>query len=192
MMIIFVISVIYIYGNFINTKATMWTNRYFLLLIPYVTVVSIQTADCFLNLFTGKQFLFINRSICMFISLAFSINCLSNVSQLTSNEPYREAADWIYTQGNYIFNSNTTILFTASDEAMEAWTEYYVEMQGRRDPLNVIQQSSFTLEDVEAYDRIYVNYNHTAISSELQQLLNEYYSLEQNNTNVNVSVYVRK
>ena len=74
----------------------------------------------------------------------------------------------------------------------DAWNEYYIQQQCRRDNLNVKKQSEFDETSAEIYDRIYIEYNHTEMSSNLQEILKKYYTQEQNNSDVKVSVYVRK
>lgn len=190
-MIVFTISIMWFYGNFINTESTMWESRYFLVLIPYVVLLSSQVLNINKkNLMQNiKAFNMVKGTICLFLAILCFFNCFSVIEASKSREPWRESADWVYSQGNYIFNNETVILTTT---AAEEWSKYYIERKGRRDPLNIIGSREFSKDDINQYNRIYLNYNHTEISSDLQRILDEYYILDQNDSNVNVSVYVRK
>ncbi len=189
-LIFFVISIIWIYGNFINTESTMWQDRYFILLVPHVILLTSNILHNGVSKVSGNCFSIAKKSICVFLGILCFFNCFSVVINTKSRDAYREAADWIYSQGNHIFNEETVVLSTSS--FTDAWNEYYIQQQCRRDNLNVKKQSEFDETSAEIYDRIYIEYNHTEMSSNLQEILKKYYTQEQNNSDVKVSVYVRK
>ena len=105
-------------------------------------------------------------------------------------QPYRQAADWIYTQSNTIFNENTLILTTDLPQVVPGWMEYYVQRQGRRDPLLVISQEEIG-DELLNYDRIYLMALHrSSPKSDIKTVLNQSYSQVEKNDYF--TVYQRK
>lgn len=178
------ILLLFLYGNFINTNAPLWTNRYFLFLIPYVCLLSVSSIS-FIKTDYKKVF-------CIFFLLVLTLNCFSVVSTSKSNEPFREAADWIYTQSNYIYNDDTLIVCNANRLIAESWQEYYISRQGKRNDIQVITQYDISEEQLLQYNRIYIQYSHGELSPNLQTILDNNYKLGSDNRDVQVRVYVRK
>lgn len=178
------IVLLYIWGNFISQKYTMWSPRYFLFLMPEISILST-------SIFWKLNSCFNKAILCVFIGIVLSLNCFSFISQ-TNNwlaEPYREAADWIYTQSNDIFNDDTLIV-TSGLCANEGWNDYYFSRKGRRDALNVKNCSILAEEDLKnKYKRIYV---FSYIDHYLQGILDENYSLSFEQADVRVKIYDRR
>lgn len=130
--------------------------------------------------------------LCIFFTLLLSINCFVAVSTSSSPEPYREAADWLYTQSNYIFNEDTLIISTSVPFVVDGWNDYYISRQGRRNSLNVVSQYSLQEENIEPYNRVYLQYNHWGVNSWLQSYLNDNFKLESDKTDIKVRTYIRK
>lgn len=195
-MLLSTILFVYVYGNYINSISasfvTLWVDRYFLFLMPNVTLISalalcgLPTANI-LKMQCKKQ-------ICGFLFIVLFLNCFSVVSTLGSTETYREAADWIYTQSDNIFDDKTLIIMvqTVYDSLDEGWQEYYITRQGRRDALNVINQYNVQQDDLLKYDKIYLQYSHGNILPWINSFLNENYQLEIDNQYIKVMVYTRK
>ncbi len=182
------ITVMYIYGN-INTKHTMWLSRYFFFLLPQ---------SCFLSTWiVGKgaellgrqeeQTVLIQKTVCLFIAVIMGFNCWSyGIRAQFMLEPNKDAADWIYTQINTIFLDDTVIL--APKHVDVGWEKYYIERQGRRDPLHVVCQADIEKEELLAYDTVFTI---TPLREELQRTLDEMYTLEVDNTTAAAKLYVR-
>lgn len=117
------------------------------------------------------------------------MHCLSIVPSASAVwQPYRQAADWLYTQANYIYNSDTIIL---SSTIEAAWNEYYISKQGVRDLLNVLWAYEAAPEEILQYNRVYVQYSHVDIPSSIKQLLDENYIIESDLPDIQVSVYIK-
>lgn len=187
--VIIIITIIFLYGNFINQKSTMWQGRYFLVLIPFVTVSAAVTMCHIMEHLCIKNI--IKRSICLALYIGLTFNCVPYAATYSFNQPFREAADWIYTQVNYIFSDETLILLNGSEEAMRGFDQYYLTRNGRRDRLNVAVQL-WGVETLAEYDRIYVVDLHNQLLSNIQQFLSENYNLVEDKQNVHVKVYERK
>jgi len=192
LMFVCVITLLYLYGNFVNQNSTMWRARYFLFLIPNAYLLIAWVIDSLIEVGLDNSNM-LQKGVVLFFAILLSVNCIVTMSSAKSSEPYKEAADWIYTQSDYIFNDQTLIITTIGNHATNAWREYYITRQGRRDALNVVLQSHIkNYNDILQYGRIYLQYIHKAPASSLQAVLNEYYVLETDNKDVKVRVYARK
>lgn len=186
-------ALLLIYGNFINAKASMWQSRYFFGLLPHVIILSSSALYRFITI--ARDRLTAQRALCLCMTFAFGLNCLSVISTSDSETyPYREAADWIYKQNNYIFNKDTLVIMVfGSDFSMEGYDEYYVTRQGRRDSINVLKQNMvYEKEKILCFSKIYLQYSHHPILPKIQTVLDEYYTLESDRKDIKVRVYNRK
>ncbi len=183
--IVFTVSMLFLYGNFINPNGSLWKERYFCFLIPHVCLLSTLIILCIKSDY-------IKKALCLFFAIVLTLNCLGVISTSKSSEPFREAADWIYTQSNYIFNADTLIISNAVALVKDGWNEYYITRQGRRDDIGIVTQYEINAEQILEYNRIYVQYSHSATLSNLQSVLDDNYNLLIDNKNIKVKVYSRK
>lgn len=192
-----VIGIMFVYGNFINQKSTLWFERYFTLLIPYVTILSASLVTDLLPPENGGGGSKLNgermkKWTCVWLGMLLIVNCVS--AGITSKHEYpymyRQTADWLYTQNHTIFNPETLIIGTSN--SVWGWQEYYVSRKGRRDPLNVAIQYTVTPEEVLSYDRIYIQHTWIDVKEPLLSLLDQYYTLEEDHPEVQMRVYIRK
>ena len=128
------------------------------------------------------------RAVTLLISVIIAGHCLSIGGFANPVQSFREAANWLYSQSNAIFNSDTVIIATSSPEV---WQDYYICCQGRRDPLNVVGQDALSEEELISYNKVYVQYSHNPISESLQAALDENYVLEAD-TPFQLRTYTRK
>lgn len=183
-----VVALIYIYGNYINQKSTMWADRYFIILIPFVILLSALSMTM---LFPregadGKLRL---EAVTLLIGMILAGHCLLTGASTGMIQPFRESADWLYMQSNDIFNSDTVIMQTCIPNP---WQEYYICRQSRRDPLNVVGQDVLSEEELIFYNKVYVQYSHIPISESLQTTLDENYVLEAELPDIQIREYIRK
>lgn len=183
-----VIALIYIYGNCINPKSTMWENRYFIILIPPATLLSSLGVIALFPQKGTKGRLRLG-AVTLLISVVLAGHCLMIGASGGITQPFREAADWLYLQSNTIFNSDTIIMQTCIPNS---WQEYYICRQTRRDPLNVVGQDAISEEELLSYNNVYIQYSHIPISEWLQTKLNENYVLEAELPDIQIKVYMRK
>lgn len=192
--VITVIAAMFVYGAYINPKSTLWTERYFLFLVPNTTVLS-AIVWCDLAMWLGGKDAksITQKTAVLFLSVLLSLNCLVTMSTAKSHEGYRESADWLYRQSNYIFNDSTLIITVNDSYITSAWNEYYIARQGRRDSLNTVSQYSLNYEEALQYKRIYVNYWHTKASPSLQTFLAENYTMiEDHYSDLRLQTFTRK
>ena len=189
--IIATLSILYCYGNFVNQKSTMWQGRYFLVLLPFVCVC---VAVCAAHIVAALAKTSITKgSICLSIYLLLSLNCISYAETFSIGQPYREAADWIYTQANYIYNNDTAILIPVREEGAQGFNQYYLARNGRREQLNALSQESL-LENIDVqtllkYTRIYIVNINQKIAPNIQQVLSDNYTVVSNQQKIGISVY---
>lgn len=187
--IVAAIAILFIYGNYINSKSTMWYNRYFLVLIPFVILSTAITVYHIIEHICTKNVA--KHSVCLALYIGLTFNCVPYAATYSFNQPFREAADWIYTQTHYIFSEETLILLNGSEEAMRGFDQYYLTRNGRRDNLNVAVQF-WGVETLAEYERIYVVNLQNKILPNVQQFLSENYDLVEDKQDVHVKVYERK
>lgn len=183
------IALIYIYGNYISPKSTMWEHRYFIVLIPQVTLLSSLGVTELFSLGDERE----NcrwGTLTLVLGIILASHCMAIGASAGVAQPSRKSADWLYTQGGEIFEPDTVILQTCF--VYESWQEYYVSRQSRRDPLNVVWQSSLSEKDLLSYNLVYVQYSWTPISEWLQTALDENYALQMDLPDIQMKVYMRK
>lgn len=189
-----VIAVMYIYGH-INTRGTLWYSRYFLGVFPGCFVICGFAADKVCEWAvrwsgrTRPAGVVATAFVCLAVLLT-AIPGLEDAAVMIRSQ-WREAADYIYNDVNYIFDDSTLILETTSRTAKNGWNKYYVTRYGRRDPLNVYDPKDLTEDELLQYNRIYMVYPHELPKEELTQLLDTYYMQVSNNNDVKVAVYER-
>ncbi len=195
--LVITILVLFIYGNFINSAATMWQQRYFLFLTPFVWIL-ISTWIIILNEKLDQRLFGNNgicqKTVCLFMGIMLSINVFINAYNYTwPVQPYREAADWLYQQANEIYNDDTAIIVT-SDAVRDGWYEYYLTKQGRRDPVNCYSQSEILNhdKDLRNYHTLYVQYSHVKVKQSFSDILTRDFDLQADHKNLNLCVYTRK
>ena len=184
---------------------TFWLNRYFLFLIPGVSILSANAVTFLIDsIFNDQNKKMLETIACIACVVVLFYNCLTTMSVTKASsmlgyyEPYRESADWIYTQINYIFNDDTIILSPEHDGINVPWQECYVTRFGERDPLNVKCAASVSDEELQNYQVVYFPYSHYDQDPyEVEHLkamlerIEQYFTLEENNTAARVLVFKR-
>lgn len=190
----FLISFMFFYGTKINPDATLWHSRYFTGLIPFLLIIASIGVEEISEIYRkdkGKNGLQIISMVLVFMILpsAYTIT-EKEVTQV--RQPWREAADFLYSQENYIYNESTLTIGTAVDNVIRSWNEYYLTKQGIRDDINLMSQWSITRDNITEYERIYVSYNHTSFNNTKKSIIEEEFDLVENDTSVKVMTYERK
>lgn len=189
----FVIAFFYAYGN-INTQGTLWYDRYFTDLQPcYYMVCGFGVATiCELIQNISRRKDVARAAFAIIVVCSLLPGGLANAKSVERRirEPFREAADWIYTQDQNIFDDSTVIVYAGSTGGT-AWEQHYLRREGARDPLNAVSQDLTTNEELVQYDRIYTFALHSSIAYGIQAMLNEQYVVETEMPDLGVYVYVR-
>lgn len=169
--VFFVITFVFIYGRWVNPKAAMWLERYFIVLFPMTICLCGVGGDILCDAITKKE---VVLAICGAVTINMFIGNVDALSRpaRTSYQHFKEAADWFYTQQNTIYNKDTLIIY-APDAPQEAWQEYYTTRQGLRDPLAVVSQYTLSGQDLENKNVVYVYYEHIGMFDSTKELLEQ-------------------
>ena len=175
----FVIGFAYAYGSWINQDATMWVERYFIVLFPCIIYSEVAGVEFLCNGNRGEKLV---RILCIVLLFYSGVETLLRIKEPSPNDyqSFREAANWLYDQQNTIYNDDVMILYTP-DAPASAWQEYYLTRQGLRDPLEVVEQYHLTPECLTNKSIIYVYYEHIGFPECTRDLLEEYGFHEQSN-----------
>lgn len=189
--LVVIIGVVYLYGNYINRINTMWEARYFVGLIPFALLLSASSVISLLPKGDVSQMLRVETVV-----IAICIAVVGH--NLTADRPYkpyeswRDAADWLYTQRDYIFNANTVVVTSAGGWEKDQWQNHYISRFGRRDPLHLLGQYELTKEQLLSYNKVYLYRQVYDIDTWLQSALDENYNLEMDIPDIQIRVYTRK
>lgn len=192
-LMVFVLGFFLFYGNCINQSATLWKDRYFLDLLPGCYVLSGSGIAFLWDLFAknmGEKS--VNRIAFLFCIFFLTIpSPLDDVIQTAQKVrfPFREAADWLYEQSNTIFLDSTLVLLPEHRDLTLGWDEYYIQRQGRRDPVNVVAQQDIG-ENLLDYDCIYIVTINDQPVARIRGVLEQYYTQTQKNNFI--TVYQRR
>ena len=188
--IIGTLLLLFVYGNYINRESTMWQSRYFLFLLPFVFLsISLMVCSTFESIAKENQVIFAKISFTVFFGVYTMMNCVIAMPARQSFQPFRESADWLYSQSNSIYKSDTLIISGVS--YADTWEKYYIERNGNRDPLNVVGQAAVNEELLEPYNTVYFQYSHAEMLPKLKSLLDDGFSLQNDISNLNIQIYVR-
>lgn len=198
------VGLMLVYGRIINTRSTMWSERYFMFLIPFALLLTALGGESLVSLAAADRRIPVKRATCLFLGGLLSLNCLSLISSATSSslaaagtdstrcsEPYREAADWIYSQDD-IFDPGTVIVVRRGWVVESGWNEYYVTRQGRRDPLNTTTQGRVGDEELRSYQKVYLLHDAAGTTPRVQAILDDAFTLTQDLPELGLRVYERK
>lgn len=122
----------------------------------------------------------------LLIAVVIASRCTSVGASYGVIQPYREAANWLYTQSDTIFDPKTIALTGYSD----GWAVYYASRKGRRDQAQNADAWLINEERLLLHNRVYV-FNFWAVDR-FESALNKHYSLEQDLPKIQMKVYVKK
>ena len=190
--IVIVIGIMTFYGVVIKPNDPMFNTRYFMILIPNAMILTAMVVSDIYDSFFDQLIILNQYRIITIICIATMLfsNCVSIISQRNTTQPYREAGDWLYRDINYIYNEDSLVIEYYGYIFLDGWNEYYLTKQGKRDAINIIDENSITEEILLNYNRIYVETCAGApVHSNLQMILDKYYNLIIDDTNVKIRVY---
>lgn len=186
------ILLLYVYGNCVNRESTMWQSRYFLFLVPFMSLLSSSILG-YSTRKTGEAQIEqnIRNAVALFFGFIVALNCLAAAPTCgVAYQNFRGAADWLYTQSNTIFNDDTLIVTVSNVD--DGWSDYYITQRGRRDALNVMNQWEAHTLDILQYRTIYVQYAHGELVDSLYEILNTSYELIDQDDTIQVKTYARR
>lgn len=169
----FTIAFVYLYGTFVNPNATMWMERYFVGLFVCTILYAAFAADELCKIFKKKELIL---AVCITVSCTNGVRMAQTLSQQspTGYQHFREAADWLYSQVNTIYNDTTLTLYTP-DALLRGWEDFYLTRKGLRDKIDVVSvyERELTSEDLAGKELVYVYYEHMGLSEAVDAKLFE-------------------
>lgn len=200
---------VYAYGTFVRPQASLWTNRYFLNIIPCSIVVisyALVIIGKFLLLNVNKSLKdvkitkTIKKAICIILPIWLLVSNFSNISAdytAPNKSDFKGAANTIYSHVD-AYKKDSLVVMVCQGYVVDGWNEYYMTMQGRRDGLKYISIEDMPNDTAKAeeffsqYKTIYMCYLQDYGSAVLNNQLTKNYDLIQDNTSTCVRIYKRK
>lgn len=184
----------FLYGNFINSKSTLWLPRYFTGLIPYSCFITALGANYCLNHIKASTEA--KSVLCLTIIFIVGLNCVSTAPwrEVVPGYNMRAAANWLYTRVDDIYRTDTLVLTTLDPAPLKGYYEYYVTKQGRRDniPVSTAGNSKAVGQRLLSYRRVYIQNLHNRLSPWIKNVLDTHYILKQDIKAASTSIYERR
>ncbi|WP_369283534.1 glycosyltransferase family 39 protein [Oscillibacter sp. GMB15532] len=190
--ILFPITVIFLYGRYINQSSTMWENRYFIFLVVFIVILMALALNDFLKIILAQnpERRRVEGTAGVLLFLYMATTCIQLQSSLWSYYPYREGGEYLNTQANDIYNKDTVVICTLSQPFTEAWEEYFITQQGKRDRVNeIFSQYTITEEQLQNYHRVYVNTSLVGVAPWLNEVLERDYILVEDRPDLHLRIY---
>lgn len=183
------ISIVFVYSKYINPKYSVWTNRYFLNLLPYLLIMAsfglVNVTSFFID---GR----INRVSFVYVALAFLIFVNSNVIFCVKGDmegmfyqPYREAAEYLLNQADA--NSPDTLVLISAVYST-GW-DYYLTHNGKFDLLEY--HKNFDSIDIKKYNKVYLLDIHMPLDQKNRDILEDNFHLINEDQISTVATYIR-
>ncbi|MEG0834609.1 MAG: hypothetical protein RR313_09300 [Anaerovoracaceae bacterium] len=174
------ITIIYIYGRFINPGASLWLDRYFIGLFPFVLVICSSAVDeIYLLNAKFKNVEKMQVGIMMILVFALFQNLDSVIPNSSIKSGYEQSAEWIMSQGD-IYSKNTVVLSANSVEVMNSIDYYFMQQLGKRDSVNMISANDISCKDILKFDKIYL-WSWFDLSHQEIQTIDQYFDLQEEN-----------
>jgi len=184
------ILLVFAYGRFIAWRSTFWVPRYFSALFPCVMIA------CALALDTALQGVLRRKrktaaGVCVCLMLFAGWNT-AGVIQSVKPAPYRAAAEWLYAQGDVVFDADTIVISSDGGWPLDGWREYYITQQNTRRPILLADAWAIGPSDLLQYGRVYHStYGYWGLPGGLGEVLDEHYTLVEENEELYIRVYGR-
>lgn len=200
------IACLYAYGTFIRPEATLWTNRYFLNILPciiclcaYAITYAGKLLSTAFRVFCPKMLPLFKRAMYIVLTLVLVINHIPVISaeyNASKYQDFKATADAVYAKPE-IFDENTLTVILCQDYVKDGWNEYYLTMQGRRNAINCISKTDIPTDKSEAekffsnYKLIYLCYLQGEKCPSFDEQINEHYTLANDDKEHLIRTYVR-
>ena len=183
------IAIVFIYSKYINPKSSVWTNRYFLNLLPYMLIIASFGLVSVISFFVEDK---IKKVSFVYAVLAFLIFVNSNVVVRIKGDmegmfyqPYREAAEYLLNQPDA--NSSDTLVLISSVYST-GW-DYYLSHNGKFEPLSY--KKNFDGVDIQKYKKVYLLDIHIKLDDNNRKILEDNFHQVRQDEKSTVQTYVR-
>lgn len=204
------IGFVFVFSKYIYPEGGLFVERYFTVVQPHILLITALGIDYILDLaekLPQKPVVWTARTAAaLLLVVSFVISYRDAYRSIRKPmEPYREAADYLAGEGG-IWGENA--LFIGSNEfcALDGFIEYYFVKRGYEAPAHIVdgmvhseQETRFypnyaqlPVEELLSYERIYCLRIHMGVDEELEQLLEENYTLVQTKDETGVEIWEKK
>ncbi|MBE6901519.1 MAG: hypothetical protein E7478_03510 [Ruminococcaceae bacterium] len=194
MLIIVMFGMLFIYGKF-SPNATLWIERYFFVIVPCVFAVQAHAVYCVGQAFKEHS----AHAGAMVAAVLIAVTLPSTYTKSTSAnfKPvhyYRDCAEWIYKQINYVYNDDCIVVMTGNSYVAEGFYEFYMTKRGIRDDVNFIRIANIKDDSfLDQYNTIiYCSYRANSSSdNDFIAKATEGYKQVKRDDGLNITVYDR-
>ncbi len=190
--VLITIGIAYIYSAHINSKASVWVSRYFIGLLPILSVlVGYGIYSTVKLLFRNMDINLFRLYICLTIMgmLTIGIDSYITVKNDVSSiyEPYKEVADYLLSRTD--INNEDTLVAVSSTYSI-GWN-YYLTHNGK---FNLISYGvgDTAISNVDSYKKLYLFNIHTQFSDEYLKKIEEKFDLSYKDDMLHIYEYLRK
>ena len=200
------IACLYVYGTFIRPEATLWTNRYFLNILPciiclcaYAITYAGKLFGAAFRMFCPKALPLLKKAMFTVLVLILVINHIPVISaeyNASKNQDFKATADAIYAKPD-IYGESTAAVILCQDYVKDGWNDYYLTMQGKRSEINCISKTDIPTDKAEAekffskYKLIYLCYLQGEKCPSFDVQISEHYTLTNDDKEHLIRTYVR-
>ena len=181
------------YSKYINPKFSVWTNRYFLNLLPYMLILASFGLVEIVVFFTENK---IKRYCFLYGAIASILFINSNVFKNVENEmnnmfyqPYREAAEYLLNQPDA--NSSDTLVLVSS--VFSTGWDYYLTHDGKFEPLKYKRnyKGDMNWDDIQKYKKVYLLDIHLLLDGDSRKILEDNFHKVNQDEKSTVQTYIR-
>lgn len=204
------IGFVFVFSKYIYPEGGLFVERYFTVVQPHILLITALGIDYILDLaekLPQRPIVWTARTVViLFLAAFFAVSYRDAYRSIRKPlEPYREAADYLAEEGG-IWEDGT--LFVGSNEfcGLDGFIEYYFVKRGYVAPTHIVdsmvhseQETRFypnyaqlPEDELLSYDRIYCLRIHMGVDEELEQLLEENYTLVQTKDETGVEIWEKK
>ena len=187
------ILIAFTYSKYIDPKFSVWTNRYFLNLLPYILILTSMGLVEVVSFFAEDR---IKKMSILYLALACILLVNSNVifrvkedMELVCNQPYREAAEYLLNTPD-ANNSETLVLISTFFST--GW-DYYLTHNGKFGLLKYRRnyKGDFDVSNIQNYKKIYLLDIHVPLDDDKRKVLERYFHKVDQDQESTVQTYIR-
>lgn len=187
------IAIVFAYSKYINPKSSVWANRYFLNLLPYLLIIAsfgfVEVISFFINGRIKKvEFVYALLTFLLFVNSNVIFRLKDDMEKIFC-QPYREAAEYLLNQAD-ANSSDTLVLISAVYST--GW-DYYLTHNGKFEPLKYKKdyQGDFGDIDIKNYKKIYLLDIHILLDDNSRKMIEDNFHKVNQDEKSTVQTYIR-
>lgn len=187
------IAIVFFYSKYVNPKSSVWTNRYFLNLLPYMLIIAsfglVETMSFLINgRIKSMEFAYMVIVCIIFVNSNITLRVKADVES-SLYQPYREAAEYLINQPD-ANDPDTLVLVSATYST--GW-DYYLTHNGKFDSIKYQRtfQGDFDRENMTKYKKVYLLDIHIPLGDNDRKFLEENFHQVYKDEKSTVMTYIR-